>query len=133
MHSFKTILVFVVLAAAAVAAAAGDLPGTLIDFTSKQPIAEAEIRATAPSFELRTTTGFDGSFVLVLPDAPPPSLRLTVKAAGYQTLDLNLTDLVHSRLLSLQMHPLFTSEIEVTGLRADVGETPVTVTTVDGV
>ncbi len=104
MNSFKTILVFVVLAASAVAAAAGELPGTLVDFTTKQPIIGAEVRSTASGIDLRTTTGIDGSFVLVLPEPPPPSLRLTVKAAGYQTLDLNLTDLVHSRLLSLQMH-----------------------------
>ena len=131
MNSFKTILVFVVLAASCVEAAAGELPGTLIDFTSKKPIAGADIRGTAPGIELSATTGTDGSFVLVLPDTPPPSLRLTVQAAGYQTLDLNLTDLAHTLRLSLQAHLLFSSEIEVTGLRAEVGETPVTVTNVN--
>ena len=131
MNSFKTLLVFVVLAASCVEAAAGELPGTLIDFTSKKPIAGADIRGTAPGIELSATTGTDGSFVLVLPDPPPPSLRLTVQAAGYQTLDLNLTDLAHTLRLSLQAHLLFSSEIEVTGLRAEVGETPVTVTNVN--
>jgi hypothetical protein len=72
MDSFKTILAFVVLAASVVAAAAGELPGTLIDFTSKQPIAGADIRGTAPGIELSTTTGVDGSFVLFLPDPTPP-------------------------------------------------------------
>jgi iron complex outermembrane receptor protein len=131
MNSFKTFFVFTVLAASVLTATAGELPGTLIDFTSKDPIAGADIRGTAPGLELSTTTGTNGSFVLVLPDPPPPSLRLTVQAAGYQTLDLNLTDLVHTIQLSLQAHPIFASEIEVTGLRADVGETPVTVTEVD--
>jgi iron complex outermembrane receptor protein len=131
MNIFKTILVLAALAASVSAAAAAEMAGTLIDFTTKQPIVGADLVGTAPGFELSATTGTDGSFVLVLPDPPPPSLRLTVTAAGYQTLDLNLTDLVHTLRLSLQAHPLFASEIEVTGLRADIGETPVTVTNVD--
>ena len=131
MNTFKAILVLAVLAASVATATAREVPGILLDFTTKQPIAGAAIRGTALGIDLSTTTSTDGSFVLVLPDPPPLSLRLTVKAAGYQTLDLNLTDLVHTLRLSLQAHPLFASEIEVTGLRADVGETPVTVTNVD--
>jgi len=131
MNSFKTVLFLVALAALSLTAEAGELRGTLIDVTSKEPIAGADIRGIAPGLELRASTEADGTFVLLLPDPPPPSLRLTVKAAGYQTLDLNLTDLVHTRLLSLQAQPLFASEIEVTGLRAELGETPVTVTNVE--
>jgi len=48
-----------------------------------------------------------------------------------QPLDLNLTDLEHSLFLSLKAQPLFAGEVEVTGLRADIGETPVTVTNVE--
>jgi iron complex outermembrane receptor protein len=131
MSSFKTVLFLGVLVALSSTAEAGELRGTLIDVTSKEPIAGAVIVGMAPDLELNSATEADGSFVLVLPDPPPLSLRLTVKAAGYQTLDLNLTDLVHTRLLSLQAHPLFASEIEVTGLRAELGETPVTVTNVE--
>jgi iron complex outermembrane receptor protein len=131
MISLQRVLSFVVIVALPLTAAGGELPGTLIDFSTKEPITGANIRGTAPGVELSTTSGADGSFVLVLPEPPPPSMRLTVTAPGYQTLDLNLTDLIHSQFLSLQAHPIFTSEIEVTGLRADIGETPVTVTNVD--
>ncbi|MEJ2582267.1 MAG: TonB-dependent receptor, partial [Acidobacteriota bacterium] len=131
MSSFKTYLIVALIAASSSAASAGELPGTLTDFITGEPIAGAGIRGTAPGFELSTTTAFDGSFALDLPDPPPSSLRLTVESSGYQTLDLNLTDLEHTQLLSLQAHPLFTSEIEVTGLRAKIGETPVTVGNID--
>jgi iron complex outermembrane receptor protein len=131
MNSLQRVLITLVIAALPMAATGSELPGTLIDFVSKKPIAGADIRGTAPGVELSTRSGSDGRFVLVLPDPPPFSMRLTVTAVGYQTLDLNLTDLVHSQFLSLQAHPIFTSEIEVTGLRADIGETPVTVTNVE--
>jgi iron complex outermembrane receptor protein len=131
MISLKRLLTFVCVTASTLVAVAGEVPGTLIDSTTKEPIAGADIRGTAPGIELNTTTGLDGRFVLTLPDPPPPSLRLTVTAAGYQTLDLNLTDLVHSQFLSLQAHPIFTSEIQVTGLRANIDETPVTVGNVE--
>jgi iron complex outermembrane receptor protein len=131
MISFKKFLTVAVVVAAPLTAAARELPGTLLDFTTKQPIADAAVHAIALGFDLRTTTAADGSFVLDLPEPPPPSLRLTVTADGYQTLDLNLTDLERSQFLSLQAHPIFTSEIEVTGLRADIGETPVTVSNVE--
>ena len=131
MISLTRILALALAAVVPLSATAGELSGSLIDFSSKQPIPGADIRGTAPDIELRTTTGADGSFVLDLPDPPPSSLRLIVTAAGYQTLDLNLTDLVHSRFLSLQAHPVFTSEIEVKGLRADIGQTPVTVSNVE--
>jgi iron complex outermembrane receptor protein len=130
MNYLKQSLIVIVTLASATAAA-GDLPGKLLDFTSKAPIAGAQIRATAPGIEIETTTGADGTFVLAVPDPPPDSMRLRVAAVGYQSLDLNLTDLVHTTFLSLQAHPIFTSEIEVTGLRADIGETPVTVTNVE--
>jgi iron complex outermembrane receptor protein len=131
MSYFKTSLIVMVALASTAIAAARELPGRLLDTTSKEPIAGARVRATAPDVELETTTGADGSFMFDLPEPPPPSMRLTVTAVGYQTLDLNLTDLVHTTFLSLQAHPIFTSEIEVTGLRATAGETPVTVTNVE--
>jgi iron complex outermembrane receptor protein len=131
MISFQTHLIVALIAASSLAASAGELPGTLTDFVTGEPIAGAEVRGTAPGIELSTTTAIDGSFSLDLPDPPPSSLRLIVAASGYQTLDLNLTDLAHSKFLSLRAHPLFTSEIEVTGLRAEIGETPVTVANVD--
>ena len=77
MNSFKTFFALVVLAASVLTAAAGELPGALIDFTTKEPIAGADIRGSAPGIELRTATATDGSFVLSLPDPPPPPRRRT--------------------------------------------------------
>jgi iron complex outermembrane receptor protein len=131
MISLRKISSFVIAVALPVAASGGELPVKLIDSITKEPIAGADVRATTAGVELNTTTSNDGSFMLVLPVPPPPTLRLTVTAVGYQTVDLNLTDLDRSRFLSLQAHPVFSSEIEVTGLRATLGETPVTVSNVD--
>jgi iron complex outermembrane receptor protein len=104
-----------------------ELTGVLRNEISQDPIAGAAVRATAQGLDQQTTTDAEGTFVLHLPDPPPSSLRLRVTADGYQMLDLNLTDVPHTRLLSLQTEPVFSGEFEVTGLRAEVGETPVTV------
>lgn len=113
-------------------AGAFELPGRLVDKTTAQPIAGATLTVTADGVSASTTSDRDGSFVLVLPDPQPAAARLRVSAPGYQTLDLNLTDLDHVTALSLQADSVvFGGEISVTGLRATVGETPVTVSNVD--
>ena len=113
--SFTILLV----ALAPAAAMARDIGGTLLDAVSKQPIQGAQLRATAPGVDFSTTTDAAGAFVLTVPDPPPTSLRVRVTADGFQPLDLNLTDLDHTLELSLQAQPLFTAEVEVTGLRAE--------------
>jgi iron complex outermembrane receptor protein len=131
MRSLARRLIGLLLVASPLTASAGELRGELVDATSKLPIAGAEVRATSAGFDLRAATDDAGTFTLSVPDPPPTSLRLRVTAAGYQDLDLNITDLAHTRLLSLQAHPLFTAEIKVTGLRAEAGDTPVTVSNVE--
>ena len=131
MKGLTKILILVMIAAVPSLAAAGELRGTLIDAVTGKPIADAQIRAGAPGIDLRTMTDADGVFILELPAPPPTSLRLQVDAAGYQPLDLKLTDLEHTRFLDLKAQPLFAGEVEVTGLRANIGETPVTVTNVE--
>ncbi len=112
-------------------AAGIELPGTLVDAATGNPIPGAEIHATAPGIDLHTATDAQGAFNLSLPDPPPSSMRVRVTAPGFQPLDLNLTDLAHTRFLSFKTHLRFSGEIEVTGLRASPGETPVTVTNVE--
>jgi iron complex outermembrane receptor protein len=111
-------------------AAAADLRGTLIDADTRSPIAGAVIHATTEGIDLQSTTDAGGAFVIVLPNPPPTGLHIRVEAPGFQPLEIDVTDVPESLPLTLQTQHLFTSEVEVTGLRADAGETPVTVTNV---
>jgi iron complex outermembrane receptor protein len=123
-----TILTLVVTAGTGLA---GELPGRLLDKESKEPIPGATLLATAEGVAVAGTTDDRGAFTLLLPDPPPFSVRLRVTARGYETLDLNITDVPHTSQLSLQAEPVvFRGEVEVTGLHATVGETPVTVSNV---
>ncbi len=124
------IFLFVCAAALPLAAAAADIRGTLIDADTRLPIAGADVRATAVGFDLTTITDAAGGFTLAVPDPPPTRLEIRVEAAGFQPLDVEITDVVQTSVLSLEATPLFTAEVEVTGLRAKPGETPVTVTNV---
>ncbi len=129
MFLFRLTVTIVIWATLSGVALAAEIRGRLIDTLSKEPIAGASLLATADGLNLETSTDEDGGFVLHLPDPPPFSLRLRVTSGGHETLDLNLTDVPHTHGLSLQAEPIvFQGEVEVTGLRATVGETPVTVT-----
>ena len=131
MGLLKQVLLVVLIAAIPSMAAASEVRGALVDAVTGRPVAGAQIHCGGHGIDLQTSTGADGGFVLELPAPPPTSLRLQVDATGYLPLDLNLTDLEHTRFLSLKAQPLFAGEIEVTGLRAKAGETPVTVTNVE--
>ena len=129
MFLFRQILTAIILATIASVGAAAELQGRLIDQQSKEPIADAKLSATAAELRVDGTTDGDGQFTLTLPDPPPFSLRLQVTAPGFEPLDLNITDVPHTRMLSLQAESVvFRGEVAVTGMRATVGETPVTVT-----
>ena len=62
----------------------------------------AAVVATAETFEISAATDANGTFVLVVPDPPPFSLRLRVTAAGYEPLDLTIVDIPKTLELSLQ-------------------------------
>jgi iron complex outermembrane receptor protein len=130
MNLFKKTLLFAIVAVCPRASLAAELPGTLVETGTGAPIAGATIRATAPGIDARTTTDNQGAFQLTLPEPPPSTLRITVTASGYLPLDLELSDLASMRSLTLSTRSVFAGEIEVTGLRATAGETPVTVTNV---
>ena len=112
------------------AAAAADLRGTVANANTKAPIAGALIRATTEGIDLQTTTDAAGDFVIILPDPPPAGLHIQASAPGFQSLDVDVTDPSNLPFLPLRLQPHFTAEVEVTGLRAVAGETPVTVTNV---
>jgi iron complex outermembrane receptor protein len=130
VHLFFRLFLTTCVAVLPLTAAAAEIHGSLIDANSRQPIAGAEIRATATGLDLNTTTDAGGTFVLRVPEPPPSSLDLRVEARGYQRIVAEITDFAHTTDLTLEAHPLFAAEVEVTGLRAEPGETPVTVTNV---
>ncbi len=131
MFLFRLTITTIILATLSNVAFSTEIRGRLVDKLSKEPIAGAEFLATADGLELRESTDAEGRFVLNLPDPPPFSMRLRVTSEGHETLDLNLTDLEHTVELSLQAEPtVFRGEVEVTGLHATLGETPVTMTNI---
>ena len=130
MVLFRKILQIVIVTVVPMAAAAADLRGTLADANTKAPIAGALIRATTEGIDLQTTTDAAGDFVIILPDPPPAGLHIQASAPGFQSLDVDVTDPSNLPFLPLRLQPHFTAEVEVTGLRAEAGETPVTVTNV---
>jgi len=131
MFVFRTVLVALMALVTSIATAA-ELPGRLTDRNSGQPIEDATVTAAADGLEVAATTGPDGEFVLVIPEPLPPSLLVRVVASGYTPLSQTLTAVPSTERLDLQADPVvFRGAVEVTGLRATVGETPVTVSTID--
>ena len=130
MTPHRLITLILLAVAVPVAAAAVEIRGSLTDSLTAMPIAGAEIRASAEGLDLRTRTGEAGEFVLEIPETLPESLRVRVTAAGFQSLDLVLTEIDPARHLALRTRAHFASEVEVTGMRAEAGQTPVTVTNV---
>jgi iron complex outermembrane receptor protein len=131
MFRTRTVIATFIVTISAAAGFAKELPGRLIDEVSKEPIANATVLATAEGVAVATTTDEGGVFILEIPDPPPFSLRVRITAAGYRPLDLNVTDVPHTLQLSAQAEPMvFVGEVEVTGLRATLGETPVTVSNI---
>jgi len=128
MVSFRKLRAAVFLLLLPVTAGAVELRGRLLDEVTGKPIPNAEVHATAPGIDLRTSTDAEGKFILDVPEPPPLNLRLVVTAAAYRVLDLNIGDISHTLVLSLKTGPQFHGQVNVIGLRATAGETPVTVT-----
>lgn len=108
-----------------------ELPGRLVDAITGRPIAGASVSVTGDGLAVAATTDDRGRFTVELPDPPPHELRLRIAADGYRSLDLALTDAARLDEIRLEAEPLvFEGMVEVTGLHATVGSTPVTVSTV---
>ncbi|MFV2072296.1 MAG: TonB-dependent receptor [Thermoanaerobaculales bacterium] len=128
MNCLRTLTAALILILPTIAVGAAELRGRLLDEVTGTPIPNAEVHATASGIDLRTRTDLEGKFILTVPEPPPLNLRLVVTAVAYRTVDLNLGDISHAPFLSLTTRPLFSGQVDVVGLRAVVGETPVTVT-----
>ncbi len=132
MFSFRLAVATVVLSLCTGAAFAAELRGRLIGSGSRSPIEQASIRMTADGISVDAATDNSGSFVLEVPEPTPATVRILVSATGYQPLEVVLDELPDTLMLELDPAPaVFRSTIDVTGLRATAGETPVTFSTID--
>jgi iron complex outermembrane receptor protein len=95
-----------------------------------QPIGHAQVSVEAGDSVLSAVTDANGDFVLQLPEPLPEELMVTFSASGYQRITITVRDAATSLSIRLPQQPLFSDEVEVTGTRAEAGETPVTLTNV---
>ena len=130
MSTMRTFSLGLILGLVGTAATAAELNGVVIDAVSRRPIAGADLQATGTGIDLRTSSDENGRFSFGLPDPAPRRLDVRAVRNGYQPLEIALENLDATRPLSLELQPLFSGELQVTGLRAAAGETPVTVSNV---
>jgi iron complex outermembrane receptor protein len=127
MNFLKLSCLTLIAVAVSAPAAGAELEGTVTDSVSKRPIAGAQVAVAGDGLELYASSDDRGRFRIELPSPLPRQLRLRVERSGYQPVESVIDDLARLGALSLAMQPVFGGEIEVTGLRAAAGETPVTV------
>ena len=131
MFRFPNLCAAIILIGSVAPASSAELPGRLVDGRSGEPISGATVMLSSEDGRSDAITDDAGRFTLVVSDPPPESARLTVTADGYQPLELVLRELAATTRLDLEATlVLFSAEVQVTGLRATPGETPVTVGTV---
>ncbi len=131
MHLLFRLFLTTCVAVLPLTAAAAEIHGSLIDASSRQPIAGAEIRATATGLDLNTTTDAGGAFRACAAGTTALQSSTSGSRPGDTSGSWPRSPTLHIRpILTLEAHPLFAAEVEVTGLRAEPGETPVTVTNV---
>ncbi len=128
MRRWSTCLLLLVLAFAGPGYASSSTVSGRVHQASGAPIEGASV--TIAGSGLQTRTGPSGRFTLELPNKPEGPVTLTVTAEGFTpvTLDVSLP----SPSLDIVLRPaaVFSDEVEVTPVRADVGETPVTLSNV---
>lgn len=125
-----SLLTSAALAGVVSASAAHELRGRVLDDATGGPVTGATVVATAGTRSWRTTPGADGTFRLPLPADADLPLRLQVTAPGFEAVELEVGDPSAEVLVRLSPTPVFAGEVEVTAVRARVGETPVTVSNV---
>ncbi|MEN8162779.1 MAG: TonB-dependent receptor, partial [Acidobacteriota bacterium] len=123
----SAIAVAAILTCSAALSAAEIIQGVVLD-PDGTPVAGATI--ALGSGEVTALTMGDGTFSLKLPEPIPSPLRLSVWAPGFEKGTLELEGGPELLEIRLKPIPLFSGEVEVTSNRAQVGETPVTLTNV---
>lgn len=113
---------------AAASGAAAELAGRVVD-RDGDPVAGAVVVARSGAAIVRAETGDDGSFRLALPETVPP-WRLDVSARGYRPAAVAQAAAGHPVEVVLEPVARFAGEVEVTAVRADVSQTPVTVSNI---
>ncbi len=122
----STILLLAALAP--LGAVAGELAGRVVD-TNGAAVPGAHVVARSGAAISSAITGDDGAFEIRVPEVAHP-WRLDVAANGFVTASLEDVQSGRRVEIVLQAAARFTGEVEVTAGRADVSETPVTVTNV---
>jgi len=110
-------------------AVAAELKGR-VTTVDGQPIAGARVEITADSERSVATTDASGWFAVEIGDEGAGPVSIVVSADGRVTTTFQNVDPGSPFELGLPAQRSFVGEIEVTGLRATIGETPVTVSTV---
>jgi iron complex outermembrane receptor protein len=124
------IITTVILVAAGLSHAA-ELAGRVVS-ASGQPLAGAQVTVSAAGYPLSAVTDATGRFDLGTLDDVPLPLELVITAPGHLEGRVTIKDPGRFMLVQLEPSTMFSGEVEVTGTRATVGETPVTVTNVTG-
>ncbi len=108
---------------------ASELVGTVLD-TRGRPVAGAVVAVLEHDPPVVTRTGAVGTFRVALPNDMSVPFELEVTAGGFDSARFQVSDPAVEVEVTLTPHMLFTGEVEVTTTRAQVGETPVTVTNI---
>ncbi|RLE27081.1 MAG: hypothetical protein DRJ65_03880 [Acidobacteria bacterium] len=103
------------------------ISGEVLD-PSGTPIARATVSLEGGSPP--SVTAADGAFELALPETLSFPLRLSAQAPGYEPGTLELEGIPSFLEIRLKPTPLFSGEVKVTTNRAQIGETPVTLSNI---
>ncbi len=126
-HRFPFLLLPFLLASFAAPGEAATLQGFIRDIAGA-PIPGAAVRLDPPG--VGTKTGADGRFTLEFDDNPVLPAHLRITASGFEAATVELNPIPPLIELALRSSPMFSGQVEVTTVRAAVGETPVTLTNI---
>jgi len=108
---------------------AAQLEGQVVDIR-QSPIPGARLQVTTLSGELATVADADGNFSLPLPDDLPRPFELVVSHHAFLTTTVLIGTSTQVLVVTLAPRPLFADEVVISGTRAQVGQTPVTLSNI---
>ncbi|MCP4895503.1 MAG: TonB-dependent receptor [bacterium] len=128
-HTLTLLLLVVGLLCGGLPAEATEITGSVIS-PDGAPIDSASVSIRTDDRDFSVRTRQDGRFVLVLPEGTSAPFLLSIDAAGYASIGLEISDPEQAVRIRLERSGAFHGEIEIIGNRALVGETPVTVSNI---